>query len=247
MRFLFFAAAAVAKPVRVALYGGQGAILGDKDYPYQATLEQAAAALGESSVTVLLEDGVRQNLTNDAFDVVFFPGGSGSGESKGLGAGGVAAVRAFVAGGGGYIGTCAGSFLGMDSLLFYGAGPAGRGPAGLRSLGTGTVQVEFTEQAFQDFGFDRTALSGNLTIFYQGGPVVAAAALPANVSVLAWYRSSLPSWLPGPQGVDTPAVTSVEYGAGRVVLNSPHPEHTQSGGIGPAVYQGELEWVLRRR
>lgn len=240
-----FLAAALARAVagvgiRIALYGGDGAILGDEDYPYQKTIEQAAAALGESSVTVLLEEGVRLNLTRDAFDVVFFPGGSGSRQAKGLGAEGLAAVQAFVSGGGGYIGTCAGAFLGMTSLNLYGA------DLKLQSLGTGQVQMELTEQGFQDFALDRETFAGNVTIFYQGGPVVAAESLPVDVGILAWYRSALPSWLPTPQGVNTPAVTSSTYGEGRVVLNSPHAEHTQSGGIGPAFYQGELAWILRR-
>lgn len=237
-----------ANSVRIALYGGGGAILGDKDYPYQKTLEQAAeSAFRNSSVTVLLEDDIRRNLTNDAFDAVFFPGGSGHAQATALGAEGLAAVRAFVSAGGGYIGTCAGAFLGMSSLLFYGEGPSGQGPPA-QSLGTGTVQVEFTDQAFQDLALDRLAFSGNVTIFYMGGPVVAPESLPASVSVLAWYRSKLPSMSPGgDEGLNTPAVTSSEYGGGRVVLNSPHAEHTKSAPIGPAFYRGELEWIIRRR
>merc|ERR1711879_335454 len=88
---------------------------------------------------------------------------------------------------------------------------------------------------------------GSVTIFYQGGPVIDSEALPSNVSVLAWYSSALPSWLPIDQGRGSPAVTSGEYGHGRVVLNSPHAEHTLSAGIGKDFYKGELAWILRRR
>jgi len=131
--------------IRVAIYGGEGAILGDKNYPYIKTLRQAAAAFGDSSVAVLREDGIRHNLTKDAFDVVFFPGGSGKREFAGIGDDGVAAVRAFVSSGGGYIGTCAGAFLGLEHLRFYGAAP----PA--QSLGSGKVQIEFTKQGFKRY------------------------------------------------------------------------------------------------
>lgn len=197
--------------------------------------------LGPSSVTVVDEDAVRQNLTT--FDVVFFPGGFGSKEAAGLGSEGLEAVKAFVAAGGGYIGTCAGAFLGMKSLLFYGAGSSGSGPP-VQSLGEGLVDVGFSELGLQQLHLDPKVFGGNVSIFYEGGPVVAASDLPSNVSVLAWYRSPVPSSLPKPQGVGTPAVTSALYGHGRVILNSPHAEHTQSGGIGAAFYAGELAWVL---
>ena len=47
------------------------------------------------------------------FDVLVFPGGSGNGQATALGESGLAAVRAFVTAGGGYIGTCGGAFLGI--------------------------------------------------------------------------------------------------------------------------------------
>ena len=153
------------------------------------------------------------------------------------------AVRAFVSAGGGYIGTCAGAFLGMISLQFYGGG---LNASTVQSLGEGKVQMEFTNQGLRDLALDSDRFAGNVSIYYMGGPVVASASLPANVSILAWYRSKIPSWDPAPQGVDTPAITSTQYGAGRIVLNSPHAEHTQSAGIGPSFYRGELAWVLGR-
>lgn len=234
--------------LRVAMFGGRGAYLGERDFPYRAVLEQAVAGLG-GSLSVLLEDDIRGNLTTDAFDAVFFPGGYGSTQAEALGLAGMAAVRAFVAGGGGYIGTCGGAFLALKGLLLYGPGPDGRGPPA-QELGAGTVKMEFTEQAIRDLALDRKALSGNVTIFYTDGPVVAAEALPPGVDVLAWYRTKLP--YPRPLGrcglLNMPAITSAEYGAGRVVLNAPHPEHSQSAaGLGVEVYRGELAWVLQNR
>ena len=40
---------------------------------------------------------------------------------------------------------------------------------------------------------------------------------------------------------DTPAMTSATFGAGRVVLNSPHSEIPPTH---PDVYAGELKWLL---
>ena len=47
----------------------------------------------------------------DPFDVVIFCGGSGFGQGKSLGEAGAATVRAFVNRGGGYVSSCAGSYL----------------------------------------------------------------------------------------------------------------------------------------
>jgi hypothetical protein len=46
--------------------------------------------------------------------------------------------------------------------------------------------------------------------------------------------------------INTPAMTSAEYGHGRVVLNSPHPEiPIEDGKTLPEIYAGELAWALR--
>jgi glutamine amidotransferase-like uncharacterized protein len=228
--------------IRIALYGGPGAFLGDKGYPYQATLEQAASGLGNYSLTVLKEDGIRQHLTRDNFDVVFFPGGWGSGQAEALGDEGISKVQAFVSGGGGYIGTCAGAFLGMINMTFL-----GNVPSGIQSLGSGRVKIEFTDRGFQEISLDRHEWGGNVSIWYQGGPVLPAESIPSSVNILSWYRTEVPSWDPDPKTINTPAMLSTKYGAGLVMLNSPHPCNTNStAGLGVAVYRGELAWVLRR-
>jgi glutamine amidotransferase-like uncharacterized protein len=151
-------------------------------------------------------------------------------------------VQAFVSNGGGYIGTCAGAFLGMVNMRFL-----GDTPSGLQSLGSGTVKVEFSDRGFQDFALDRHAFGGNVTIWYEGGPVLPAESIPSSVNILSWYRTKIPSLLPDPKTINTPAMLSTKYGAGLVVLNSPHAEHTQSAaGLGVALYRGELAWILRR-
>lgn len=242
----FSQASASLGGLRIALYGGKGAILGDPNYPYKKTLEDAGSALGHFSIEILNNSAdVQQMLTSDNFDVVFFPGGYSSQQAAGLGQQGLAAVKNFVSRGGGYIGTCGGAFLALESLRLYGDGPKGTGFPAL-SLGTGLVEIEFTERGFHDMPLDRHALGGNLSIFYQGGPVISAADLPSNVTILSWFRTSVP-----PQslhkGKNTPSMTYAEYGAGRVVLNSPHAEHVKSqAGLGVKTYQGELAWVSRR-
>merc|ERR1712048_1004672 len=103
-----------------------------------------------------------------------------------------------------------------------------------------------TDQGFAALGLDQVAFGGNNSIFYGQGPIVAAESLPGNVSIWSWYRSEIHSKHTNETTgvmVNTPAMTSIEFGAGRVVLNSPHPEFTPNI---PEIYQGELSWILRR-
>ena len=72
-----------------------------------------------------LEDGLTEmraviDSRKGEYDALIFPGGSGNGEATALGEVGLDAVRAHVAAGGGYIGTCGGSFLAIQHLLLYG-------------------------------------------------------------------------------------------------------------------------------
>ena len=72
------------------------------------------------------------------------------------------------------------------------------------------------------------------------------------MSQLAFYRSEIHSKNTNAttgEMVNTPAITSLDgYGGargGRVVLNSPHPELTAPPI--PAIYAGELEWIMRKQ
>ena len=69
------------------------------------------------SITNLTDADVANAVTRAAFDVVVFPGGSGNAQAEAIGPTGIAALRAFVADGGGYIGTCGGAFLGLQHAL----------------------------------------------------------------------------------------------------------------------------------
>jgi hypothetical protein len=72
--------------------------------------------------------------------------------------------------------------------------------------------------------------------------------MPANVSQLAFFRTEIHSRHTNETAgemVNTPAITTMDnYGSGRVVLNSPHPELLPQL---PQIYAGELQWVLRMR
>lgn len=236
-----------SRELRIALYVGQGVGHGDPD-AYWRVLPQAAAPLGNFSITNLTAEDVREKLTTDLFDVIFFPGGSGSGQARGLQKKGMAAVRAFVTAGGGYIGTCGGAYLGLKHIMFYGRGSRGRGipTKSPWARGKGNVQIDFTGEGLSKLALDRQRFDGNVTIHYAQGPIISARSLPKEVTILSWFRTEIHSRYTREtmgQMINTPAMTSIEYGAGRVVLNSPHPEFAPHL---PSIYEGELTWVLRR-
>ena len=97
------------------------------------------------------------------------------------------AVRAFVAAGGGYIGTCGGAFLGLQHLFFFGEGPLG--PAGHRGpptqepfdRGHGDVQVEFTPQGLEQIHLPPATYSGNVTIMCEYMPPITSSTPPPSL------------------------------------------------------------------
>ena len=63
------------------------------------------------------DDVIRGQLTTDKFDVLLIPGGFAQNTLDALGKAGGERVRAFVRSGGGYVGICAGAYLGCKGWL----------------------------------------------------------------------------------------------------------------------------------
>ena len=262
------AAAAAAPPIRIAFYNGGGTFVGSKEHErdFYRSVNTAATALSKAqrssyTLTNITEHTVVSLLSAKSFDLVIFPGGSGTGQANALGAAGQATVKAFVHGGGGYIGTCGGAFLGMKHLGLYGEPPPPTVEAWAR--GHGPVSVEFTLKGVSSLQLPSSVYGDdkNVTIEYWQGPIVAAADLAKyspQVNVLSFFRTEIHNEHTNETTgnmVNTPAMTSAMYGKGRVVLNSPHPEipPERSGGqpglpagrTRPEIYEGELAWVLQ--
>jgi len=206
------------RPVQVAVYDG-GGTGGD----------------GADNVTAICDadDGLDAHRVGppgiaegalDQFDVVVFPGGSGKAEAKALGEEAKAAVQAFVRGGGGYVGICAGAFLSSAnydwSLALLNNHTI---PGRLHERGGGVVQVEVTEAGRRIFGGE----AGPFGCKYHNGPMF----LPAGVegmpafTPLALFRSELCKY-DEQKGtmVNHPAIIAAPLEKGRVVAISPHPE-----------------------
>ncbi|MDH3585287.1 MAG: BPL-N domain-containing protein, partial [Phycisphaerae bacterium] len=213
-------ARSAAPPLRVGIYDGGGVVTSGP--------RRLDRILGQGREVVCRRLGaaeIRPELLAQ-FDVVVFPGGSGSRQAAALGRAGQKAVRQFVQRGGGYVGICAGAYLATSGYDW-----------GLKILdartitgrhwrrGRGTVQMELTVEGARIF--ERPP--GLLSVRYVNGPIVAAAARPdvPDFVPLAYYRSELAE-NGSPPGLmkGTPAISAGDFGRGRVMSISPHPEQT---------------------
>ncbi|MBM3472635.1 MAG: hypothetical protein FJX75_05115 [Armatimonadetes bacterium] len=169
-----------------------------------------------------------------AFDAVGFPGGSGSAEARALGDVAAAYVREFVEAGGGYLGICAGAYLAsshyswslglLNAHVLTGPVPGERGKQLWYRGESAAVTVEFAQGAEPILG--REALT-RVEMRYHNGPILSPGArndLPPYVP-LAHFRTEV-SRYDAQRGtmVNTPAIVIGQYGEGRVMAISPHPE-----------------------
>ena len=185
------------------------------------------------------------------FDLVIFPGGSGSKQAAAIGEDGRERVREFVNGGGGFVGVCAGAYLAASNFSWSLKVSNHQTLTGTREIpGVGrksmwyrgksdTVTMELTDAGRKILG----ERSGPFPVRYHNGPIMSPAGhkgLP-EFKVLAHFRSEVSLYKPQ-EGtmVNTPAIIASECGKGRVLCISPHPESTKE--LRPMVAQGIL-WV----
>jgi glutamine amidotransferase-like uncharacterized protein len=210
-----------ARTIRVAIYADAGVSKGDP--------AQVRACLPESNgfiVKNITAKSVRGGAL-DQFDVLIHPGGSGGGQAKSLGPDGLKRVREFVDGGGGFIGICAGTYLASDEY-----------PSGLELIdarlvdvrhwarGVGKVNLRLPTEGRAALGTD-DALQ---TIHYENGPLLSPGENKdiSDFESLAVFESEIAE-NGAPSGVmkGTTAIARGEFGQGRVVCFSPHPEKSR--------------------
>jgi len=175
--------------------------------------------------TVTAEE-IRGNALSK-IDVLICPGGSGSKQASTLDVEGCKAIRQFVQNGGGYVGFCAGSYLASAnytwSLGILNAKVVDREHW---ARGTGDVTLKMTAEGKRILG----ATDEIVTCYYGQGPLLAPGSstdVPAY-QVLATYNSEMAK-KGAPTGVmiGTTAIAAGNYGKGRVLCFSPHPEKTK--------------------
>ncbi|MEO0416441.1 MAG: BPL-N domain-containing protein, partial [Verrucomicrobiota bacterium] len=190
------------------------------------------------------------------FDTVVFPGGSGSKQAEHIGESGRAAVQRFVRDGGGYLGVCAGAYLCsshyswsldlIDSAVFTGTAEVpGKGKMQLWHRGGKTpIEVELTDLGLQLYG--APGISKKFEVIYANGPIISAheSDALADYEVLAWFRSENAKF-DQQKGtmIDTPAIVRGNFGKGRVISMSPHPELTPALN---GMIEQSVEWLARQ-
>lgn len=224
--------------INVAVYVGVGsdATPGVIAYPKCLTLDPDIRYIFVGAMEIV------QPHAFDAFDAIVFPGGMSNAQAKTLGDDGAKAVQSFIKRGGGYVSSCAGSYLASSGYKWsIGLINTKVLDANHWLRGTGDVDIELTEEGKKIFG----DYPGLQKIHYANGPLLAAANLqdmPAFIP-LAYYRSDMAKSAPGGVMPNTPAIVASDFGNGRVLCFSPHPEYTAelNGFISRAV-----RWTLRK-
>lgn len=221
-----------SRDVAVALFTADG------DVRHRYGLDDAISRSAGLSCQVVRGDDVRNGVLAD-FDVLVVPGGSARAQIASLGSEGKAAIRRFVHDGHGYVGICAGAYLGTsdhDQGLGLVNARAASGQRFVPGVGTvsasfrgwGRVTAEVT--ALGEVAFAQSVRE--IALDYTGGPIFSRAnepALPDYVTI-ASFRSEVYKYaFQKGAMVDTPAILAGRFGQGRVILFSAHPESVTGG------------------
>ncbi len=212
----------------VALFDDSGA--------NEAKLLNVLADQPELRVRLVGRNDMRPEVL-EQFDVVVFPGGSGSKQGKAIGERRRDHVRQFVRDGGGVVGICAGAYLCtshynwslhlMNAAVFNKSVEIpGKGRKSMWFRGPGThVDVEVTDRGAEVLG-----VTGTQSIRYENGPILSRGdqrSLP-EFEPWAFFRSENGIYEPQKNTmIGAPAVVFSRYGQGRVLAISPHFETTQ--------------------
>ena len=212
---------------RVALYdaGGVGGN-GPRNVDHVLAGHAVVRRVGAADV----RDGVLKQ-----FHLAVFPGGSGSKQANALAPVGRKAVQDFVRNGGGFAGICAGSYLAASNYEWslglsnhktfcksVDIPEVGRKSMWYRGP-SATVRMELTDAGRKVLG-DK---NGEFDVRYHNGPIMSPMGKEGlgDFRALAHFRSEVSRYEPQKGTmVGTPAIIAGEYGKGRVLCISPHPE-----------------------
>jgi glutamine amidotransferase-like uncharacterized protein/N-formylglutamate amidohydrolase len=186
---------------------------------------------------------VRNGKLED-YAVLIHPGGSGGGQGRTLGEEGRNRIREFIKAGNGYVGICAGAYLATCdydwSLNVLDAKVIDRKHW---NRGTGNVSLAMSPVGKETLNISTDAAE----LYYHQGPLLAPAQDPTvpDFQSLATYDGEIVK-NGAPEGVmrGTTAIASGEYGKGRVICFSPHPEKTPN--LEHLLLQG-IQWAASSR
>jgi len=194
---------------------------------YGSTLLERAVdetTLNVQVASVCPED-IREGVLEKAVGVMF-PGGSGKGIATALRPEGVDTIRKFVAKGHGYYGVCAGAYLAASGLDVY----SGMIPLKHHqpwAKGKSIVRVELTTDGKALLGEEFASIETR----YNCGPVFTELDHQTDspqcpIQVLGRFASPATDakGVCHDEMIGTPAILATQWGKGRVLIVSPHPE-----------------------
>jgi glutamine amidotransferase PdxT len=191
----------------VCVYAGDGAVLASDVEVALDKLEMTYREVGEQ--------GIRGGGL-EGCSLLIIPGGYTARYVDALGEEGFEQIREFVAGGGGYIGICAGAYIAARNVEVP-SRPPGLGIIGIRNerkAGRGLKTIIIAKPAHSVVRGSK----GKVDIWYQNGPMMKVG---KGVEMLAVYEEG------------AAAIVCANYGQGRVVIFSPHPEGSLEGEVDP--------------
>ena len=181
----------------------------------------------------------------DGMDVIIMPGGRASLEAADLGAAGREKLKAFIRGGGGYIGTCAGCYLVTQPSSglrknYLGLIPYSDGTSG----GKADINIAFNGKATELAGIKK----GVCKVTYAGGPVprhVGKEVEGSHIEVVGTYAGNInASRNPRKSFAGKPAALAGTCGKGRLFVFTVHPEVDVDDHY---LVRGALRYVTRGR
>merc|ERR1712086_252140 len=235
LMFLCVNSSALPPLPRVGMYCGNGT---QNFSQFNHSLSYAAGiALGHPATTYL-----RTWSDVDAFlngypiynSVLLLPNGDPTALAATIGQ---SALAEYLSNGGGLVATGGGATFAIEHLHLYG-NPT---PPRQHMEPTASAHIQFTQQGMWEtglqFGPNPKHFEGNVTVDYLQGAVFSNMSTPSNVTRWACFDNNATGW---------PAITSLKFGAGKVVLNSVDLELAQPsyGGL-VDVYIGAISWVFR--
>jgi glutamine amidotransferase-like uncharacterized protein len=213
--------AADSAPLHIVLYNDEGSA--GKGVPRAQELLGKRPDVKLESLTAAQVRALPWEKTARA---IIFTGGSGSKQSKTLGADGVAKVRRFVQDGGGYVGICAGAYLACEGFSWGLKILDAKTVSNKWQRGVGDVKLEFTPLGKELLGYEPEKL---YDIRYANGPIympAKAEGIP-DFEPLAYFRTELAkNGSPVGVMVNSAAMVRGSFGKGRILCSSPHPEAT---------------------
>ena len=170
---------------------------------------------------VLLDGASVRGGALNSIDVFVMPGGNSLTEGSALQTSGINKLKAWIAGGGRYFGTCAGcSFLLQNNKLpILPYTRHSRTPSG----GADWLWIDVTAR-----GEELTGIKAGLhPQRYHGGPLLVAtnAVADTKIEVIGTWQQDYRSGNPSPTMVGFPSLLCGTHGKGKLFLTTGHPEH----------------------